>query len=141
MYELLWSLCKKQSAQFCRFSTLFKDLADDIDQTRGQWDKLFIRTFPSSKPKLYFNSSRALSCLETDLQMLLICRLKLSWSSMCISSNVTDEATSTLSLLIKNCLGLLVWLLLWMTIDLNLPVVNNHFVFRKLFECDLRFCR
>ena len=59
-------------------------------------------------PQELFLNLIPLSCLETDLQMLLICRLKLSWSSMCISSNVTDEATSTLSLLIKNCLGLLV---------------------------------
>ena len=35
-------------------------------------------------------------------------------------SNLTDEATSTTSFPIKNCLGLLVCLFLWITIDLNL---------------------
>ena len=34
--ELLLLLCKKRSARFGKFSTLFKDLADDIDQTGGQ---------------------------------------------------------------------------------------------------------
>ena len=66
--------------------------------------KPFIKTFLSSKPKKHFNLTRALSCLEVDLQML--CRLKLSWSSMCIPSNLTDETTSTMSFPIKNCLGL-----------------------------------
>ena len=44
--------------------------------------KLFIKTFLPSKPKKLFNLTRALSCLEADLQMLLICKLNLSWSSM-----------------------------------------------------------
>ena len=30
------SLCKNRRARLCKFSTLFKDLADDMDQTRGQ---------------------------------------------------------------------------------------------------------
>ena len=70
--------------------------------------KLFIKTFLSSKPKKHFNVTRVLSCLEADLQMLLICELKLSWSPMCIRSNLTNEATSTTLLPIKNYLGLLV---------------------------------
>ena len=40
---------------------------------------------------------------------------------MYIPSNLTDEATSTTLFPIKNCLGLLVWLFLWITIDLSLP--------------------
>ena len=82
--------------------------------------KLFIKTFLSSKPKKLFNLKEALSYLEADLQMLLIWKLKLSWPSMCIHSNLTDEATSTTSFPIKNCLGLLVWWLFWIIIDLNL---------------------
>ena len=87
--------------------------------------KLFIKTYLSSKPKKHFNLTTALSCLEEDLQMLLIYRLKLSWSSMCTPSNLTDDATSTRSLPIKNCLGLLVWLPFWTTIDLNLPGLTS----------------
>ena len=68
-YKLLLSLSKKRSAHFRKFSVLFKDLADDIDQTtydqnryRPKSDKmkLFIKTFLSSKPKKRFNLSRAL---------------------------------------------------------------------------------
>ena len=44
--------------------------------------KLFIETFLSLKPKKHLNLKRASSCLEADSQILLICRLKLSWSSM-----------------------------------------------------------
>ena len=72
--------------------------------------------------------------MEADLQMLLICRLKLSWSSIGIPSNLTDEATSTMSFPIKNCLGLLVWLLLGITNDSNLPELTiilfseNHLI-------------
>ena len=63
--------------------------------------KLFMKTFLSSKPKKHFNLTRGSSDLEADLQMLLICRLKLSWPSMFILSNLTDEATSTTSFPIK----------------------------------------
>ena len=96
--------------------------------------KLFIKSFLSSKPKKHFNLTRALSCLEADLQMLLICRLKLSWSSMCIPSNLTDEATSTTSFPSKNCVGVVVCLLYWIMIDLNLSGLTiilfseNHLV-------------
>ena len=100
LYELLQSLRKKRSTRFCKFSTLFKDLADDIDQTRGQelkFDKkkLFIKTSFSSKSNKYFNLTRALSSLETNLQILLIFKLKLSWSSTCIPINLTDKVNST----------------------------------------------
>ena len=37
-----------------------------------------------------------------------------------LSSKLTDETTSTTSFPIKNCLGLLVWLLFWIEIHLNL---------------------
>ena len=96
--------------------------------------KLFIKSFLSSKLKKHFNLTRALSCLEADLQMLLICRLKLSWSSMCIPSNLTDEATSTTSFPSKNCVGVVVCLLYWIMIDLNLSGLTiilfseNHLV-------------
>ena len=59
---------------------------------------------------IYQNLSlaRALSCLKADLQILLICRFKLSWSSLSIPSNLMGEVTSATSFPIKNCLGLLV---------------------------------
>ena len=82
--------------------------------------KLFIKDFLCSKPKKHFNLTKALSCLEPDLQILLICSLKLSSWSMCIPSNLTDEATSTTLFPIQNCLSLLVWLLFWIIMDLNL---------------------
>ena len=98
-YKLLSSLSKKRSAHFRKFSILFKFY---------------------SKPKKRFNLTRALSCLEADLEMLLISRLKLSWSSMCIPSNLINQGTSRTWFPIKSCFGLLVWLLFWIKIDLDL---------------------
>ena len=95
--------------------------------------KLFIKTFLSSKLKKHFNLTRALSCLEAYLHMLLICRLQLTWSSMCIPSYLTDEAISATWFPIKNCLGLLVWLLFWI-IMISVCYGWQSFCFQNIME-------
>ena len=90
----------------------------DIDQNQIRWNYL-------SKPFFLQNPRNVLIsqehyCLEADLEMPLIRRLKLSWSSMCMPSNLTNQGTSRTWFPIKSCFGLLVWLLFWSKTDLNL---------------------
>ena len=77
-----------------------QEWTDDIDQKRGQklkFDNIkpFIKISLSSAARKLFNLIRVLSCLEADLHMLLMCKLKFTGSSMWIPSSLTDEVIHT----------------------------------------------
>ena len=103
---------KNERARFCKFLTLYKDLADNIYQARGQqlqFDrmKLFIKPFLIPQENKF---------LGNNLQMLLLCWLIFSWLSIWIFISFTDEEISTMSYSIKK--------LLWF--DCLITFLNNN---------------
>ena len=65
--------------------------------------------------------------------MLLMCRFRLSWSSMWIPSSLAHDAFSATSFSIKNCFELTVSLLFLKNNGFKFVVVKNHFVIKKPF--------
>ena len=115
---------KNQRVLFCKFSTLLRDFADEIP---NEWTIANVWEYKTINQNIFSLNQRnpssltkALSWLEADLNISLICRLKFSRLSRSVPKSLTDCSMVTVSFPIEKPESIWSNLLLLIMIALNL---------------------